>query len=42
MGRNLVSEGVLSILNKKQNAEGSCGPVATSLSCWKEVAQDAL
>lgn len=42
MGRNLVSEGVLSILNKKQNAEGSCGPAVTPLGCWKEVAQDVL
>ena len=45
MGRNLVSEGVLSILNKKQNAEGSnisCGPAVTPLGCWKQVVQVVL
>lgn len=45
MGRSLVSEGVLSILSEKQNAEGSyisCGPAVAPLGCWKQVAQDVL
>lgn len=45
MGRNLVLEGVLSVLNEKQDAEGSylsCVPPVTPLSCCKQVAQDVL
>lgn len=45
MGRSFVLEGVLSILNEKQNAEGSyfsCGPPVTPVSCCKQVAQDVL
>lgn len=45
MCRNIVSEGVLSILNAKQNAEGSyisCGPALSPQGCWKQVAQDVL
>lgn len=45
MGRNLILESVLSILNEKENVEGfyfSCGPPVSPLSCCKQVAQDAL
>lgn len=45
MGRNLVLGGVFSILNEKQNAEGSyfsCGPLLLPWVVVKQVAQDVL